>query len=316
MPGDAELLARRARSLGPNLSLSYQQPLHLVRGRGAFLIDALGNAYLDTVNNVAHVGHGHPHVLRAARRQMALLNTNTRYLHQGILRYAEKLAATLPERLSVGFFVCSGSEANDLAWRLAKAATGRERALVLDGAYHGHTEALIDLSPYKFAGAGGEGRRPVGRGAADAGRLPRARPRLRRRSRRGGGHPGGQGGQAPAAVFAEPILSCGGQIDPPPGYLQALFAAARAGRRRHHRRRGADRLRPGRQPFLGLRGPRPGGLRPDIVTMGKPIGNGHPLAAVFTTPRSPPRFAGTAWSTSTPSAATRSPARSAKPCSR
>jgi 4-aminobutyrate aminotransferase-like enzyme/Ser/Thr protein kinase RdoA (MazF antagonist) len=279
-PSAEELLARRAKTLGRNLSLSYRRPLHIVRGRGAFLIDALGNAYLDTVNNVAHVGHGNPRVLRAARRQAALLNTNTRYLHSGILRYAERLAETLPEPLSVCFLVCSGSEANDLAWRMARAATGRRRALVIGGAYHGHTEATIGLSPYKFEGAGGEGRPDW----VDV--LPM--PDLYRRRNLDPPALSFAAGEEPAAFFAEAILSCGGQIDLPPGYLQSVYAAVRQS--------GGLCVADEVQTGFGRVGSHfwafeDQGVVPDIVTMGKPIGNGHPLAAVVTTPEVAAAFA-------------------------
>ncbi len=117
-----------------------------------------GAPYLDCVNNVAHVGHCHPRVVRAAAEQMARLNTNTRYLDRNLVEYIERLAATLPEPLSVVYLVCSGSEANELALRLARAHTGREGVMVMDTAYHGNTNALIDISPYKFNGPGGRGR--------------------------------------------------------------------------------------------------------------------------------------------------------------
>ena len=131
--------------------------MKIARGRKQFLYDEDGQRYLDCVNNVAHVGHGHPRVLAAARRQMARLNTNTRYLHDAIVDYAEALRATLPDALSVCFFVNSGSEANELALRLAAAQTGGQDIIVIDHAYHGHTSALIDISPYKFNGRGGRG---------------------------------------------------------------------------------------------------------------------------------------------------------------
>ena len=117
-----------------------------------------GGAYLDCVNNVPHVGHSHPRIVRAAQEQMALLNTNTRYLHDTIVEYAEALTETLPDPLSVCFFVNSGSEANELALRLAQAYTGGKDIIVIDHAYHGHTSALIDISPYKFNGPGGHGK--------------------------------------------------------------------------------------------------------------------------------------------------------------
>ena len=159
-PAKEQTLAERKARIGPNLSISYREPLKIVRGLGVYLYDENGRAYLDCVNNVAHVGHCHPHVVAAGQRQMAVLNTNTRYLHDSILAYARRLCATLPEPLSVCFFVNSGSEANDLALRLARAATGQFDIITLDVAYHGHTQALIEVSPYKHDGPGGQGSPP------------------------------------------------------------------------------------------------------------------------------------------------------------
>jgi 4-aminobutyrate aminotransferase-like enzyme len=287
-PSRERLRTERRRRLGPNLSLSYREPLAIVRGWGASLYDEDGRIYLDMVNNVAHVGHGHPRVVRAAARQMAVLNTNTRYLHPSIVRYAERLAATLPEPLSVCFFVCSGSEANELALRLARAATGGRDVVVLDGAYHGNTQALVDVSPYKHAGPGGEGAPPwvhvvpmpddyrglyrredPARGAKFAAHVGEAVGRIR------------ASGRTPAAFLCESLLSCGGQIVLPPGYLAATYAHARAA--------GAVCIADEVQVGFGRVGPafwgfQTQGVVPDIVTLGKPIGNGHPLGAVVTTP--------------------------------
>jgi 4-aminobutyrate aminotransferase-like enzyme/Ser/Thr protein kinase RdoA (MazF antagonist) len=282
------LRAERRRRLGPNLSLSYREPLEIVRGSGASLYDETGRVYLDMVNNVAHVGHGHPRVALAGARQMAVLNTNTRYLHPSIVRYAERLAATLPEPLSVCFFVCSGSEANELALRLARAATGGRDVAVVDGAYHGNTQGLVDVSPYKHAGPGGEGAPPwvhvvpmpddyrglyrrgdPDRGAKFARHVAEAFERVR------------AAGRAPAAFLCESLLSCGGQIVLPPGYLAAAYAHARSA--------GAVCIADEVQVGFGRVGSRfwgfeTQGVVPDIVTLGKPIGNGHPLGAVVTTP--------------------------------
>jgi 4-aminobutyrate aminotransferase-like enzyme/Ser/Thr protein kinase RdoA (MazF antagonist) len=272
-----DLVAKRRIRMSAALSLAYRDPLHIVGGEGAHLIDAEGNAWLDLVNNVAHVGHGHPRVVAAGQAQMARLNTNTRYLHDSVVEYARRLAATLPDPLNVCFFVNSGSEANDLALRLARTHTGREDVLVLDHAYHGNLSSLIALSPYKFNRAGGGGR-PAGthvaplpdpyRGALGATAAPYA-DAVRELCER----------TPPAAFFAESLQSCGGQIVYPPGYLEAAFAHVRAA--------GgvcvADEVQVGfgrvGDAFWGF-----GDAVPDIVTMGKPIGNGHPLAAVVTTP--------------------------------
>src|SRR5678810_503098 len=159
MSGQAksETLATRRQLLGRNLSIAYKDPLKIVRGSKQYLYDEQGNQYLDAYNNVAHVGHCHPRVVRAGQEQMALLNTNTRYLNDLINEYASRLTATLPESLSVCFFVNSGSEANELALRLARAHTKARDLIVLDHAYHGNTTTLTDSSPHQHMGAGGPG---------------------------------------------------------------------------------------------------------------------------------------------------------------
>ncbi|HET7031297.1 MAG TPA: aminotransferase class III-fold pyridoxal phosphate-dependent enzyme [Candidatus Limnocylindrales bacterium] len=283
----ASLLARRRSLLGPSLSLSYRTPLHLVRGEGAYLFDADGRRYLDCVNNVAHVGHAHPRVVEAGAAQMRLLNTNTRYLHETVLAYAERLTALLPEPLEVAFFTNSGSEANELALRLARAATGRPDVACVAAAYHGNTQRLVEISPYKFDGPGGAGRpddvhvvplpdpyRGRHRGVdpdVGAAYLREAVEILE--ARRAAGHPAG-------ALIAEAIPSVAGQIVPPPGWLAGLFDAGRAV--------GAVPTADEIQVGFGRVGVdtwafAAQGARPDIVTMGKPIGNGHPLGAVVTT---------------------------------
>src|SRR5215510_9252582 len=137
-----EILQRRVRLLSSNLSIAYRNPVNIVRGEMQYLYDEAGRQYLDAYNNVAHVGHCHPRVVQAGQDQMALLNTNTRYLSELVLRYAERLIATLPASLSVCFFVNSGSEANELALRLARAHTKAREMIVLDHAYHGNTTTL------------------------------------------------------------------------------------------------------------------------------------------------------------------------------
>ncbi len=151
------LLAARRQYIGPSLTVAYEQPLKIVRGTMQYLYDEDERQYLDAVNNVCHVGHCHPAVVQAAQEQMEVLNTNTRYLHGYLVEYAERLCELLPDELSVCHFVCSGSEANELALRLAKIHTGGTDVIVVDGAYHGNTSALIDISPYKYKGPGGAG---------------------------------------------------------------------------------------------------------------------------------------------------------------
>lgn len=294
MTTDQLLKERRAR-LGPSLSLSYSTPLKIVRGAGQYLYDQQGNQFLDCVNNVCHVGHGHPAVVDAGQRQMALLNTNTRYLHDNIVDYARRLTATLPEPLSVCYFVNSGSEANELALRLARAHTGGQHVIALQHAYHGHTQALIDVSHYKFAGAGGQGppattrvvtlpdpyKGPHRGYGQEAGRAYAAEVAVAARQVQD------QGGRL-AAFLAESISGCGGQVVFPQGYLPAAFQAARAA--------GAVCIADEVQVGFGRVGAAFWGFQlqgvvPDIVTMGKPMGNGHPLAAVVTTPAIAASFA-------------------------
>ena len=281
------LLARRRRSLGPSLSISYCEPLHITHGRGAYLYDSGGRAYLDCVNNVAHVGHSHPRVVRAAADQMARLNTNTRYLDAHLVEYIERLAATLPEPLRVVYLVCSGSEANELALRLARAHTDRDGVMVVDAAYHGNTNALIDISPYKFNGPGGRGK------PDHVTVLPIP---TQSRDRKGAVNedsgcsvplPYGRGSDL-AAFFCESALSCAGQIILPPGYLRDIYARVRSA--------GGVCVADEVQTGFGRAGSHfwmfeTQGVAPDIVTMGKPIGNGHPIGAVVTTPKIAASFA-------------------------
>jgi hypothetical protein len=152
------LIKDRKAHLGRGMSLQYQTPIHMVRGAGAFLVDQNGRHYLDMVNNVAHVGHEHPQVVKAGQLQMGQLNTNTRYLHENITRLAKRLTATFPKELSVVHFVNSGSEANELALRMMKTVTGSNQILACESGYHGNTNACIDMSSYKFDGKGGSGK--------------------------------------------------------------------------------------------------------------------------------------------------------------
>ena len=282
-----DLHAARQRLLGPSLSLSYRTPLHMVRGEGAYLYGADGRAYLDCVNNVAHVGHAHPRVVEAGVAQMRLLNTNTRYLHETVVQYAERLTALLPAHLEVCFFTNSGSEANELALRLARAATGRPDVATVDVAYHGNTQRLVEISPYKFNGPGGAGQ------PDDVQVVPLPDP-YRGRHRGDGPEVGPAyideatavlsaftaAGRPAGAMIAEAIPSVAGQIVPPAGWLAGLFDAGRVV--------GAVPIADEVQVGFGRVGSavwafEAQGARPDIVTMGKPIGNGHPLGAVVTT---------------------------------
>ena len=279
MTSKAETLANRKRLLGRNLSIAYKNPLKVVRGSMQYLYDDAGVEYLDAYNNVAHVGHCNPRVVQAGREQMGLLNTNTRYLHDLINQFAERLTATLPDPLRVCFFVNSGSEANELALRLARAHTHARDVIVLDHAYHGNTNSLIEISPYKHNGPGGEGSPtwvhtvPLpdpfrGGTASDAQHVARVVDRLRER-------------EMPLAGFiAESMPSVGGQIVLPAGYLNRVYDYVRTA--------GAVCIADEVQTGYGRIGTHFWAFEsydviPDIVVLGKPIGNGHPIGAVVTT---------------------------------
>src|SRR5215470_7805683 len=289
-----QLHAARRKFLGGSLSVSYSKPLNIVRGWKQFLFDETGRANLDVYNNVPLVGHSHPRVVEAAQKQLALLNTNTRYLHENVLRYAERLTELLPEPLKVCFFLNSGSEANELAIRMARMKTGSDDIIVLEHAYHGHTNTLIDVSPYKFNGPGGSGQRPWVHVAPIADDYRG----LYRRGEKGLGekyaaHVGKivetlkkQG--LPVTYLAETLPSVAGQIVFPPNYLAEAYRLVRVA--------GgvciADEVQVGfgrlGTHFWGFETQ---GVVPDIVVFGKPIGNAFPLAAVVTTPEIAASFA-------------------------
>lgn len=277
------VMGERRSVLSQNLSLNFKKPLHIVSGDGAYLIDDSGRKYLDLVNNVAHVGHSNPRVNDAASRQMQQLNTNTRYLHQGVLEYARSLTSTLPDPLSVVFFVNSGSEANDLAIRLARTYTKRRGVLALRHAYHGHTQSVVEISPYKFLGKGGDGC-PAHVAVAELPDLYRGSftdKEGRSKYIKNAVESLEKLAEPISAFFAESIVSTGGQIVLPPGYLPEVYKSVRA--------KGGICVSDEVQIGLGRVGDAFWGFElqgviPDIVTMGKPLGNGHPLAAVVTTP--------------------------------
>jgi 4-aminobutyrate aminotransferase-like enzyme len=258
-----------------------------VRGWRQYLFDDVGRRYVDAYNNVPHVGHAHPRVVRAAAEQASVLNTNTRYLNDLLGAYAERVAATLPPGLDVCYFVNSASEANELALRLTRAFTGRRDMIVLEAAYHGNTTSLIDVSPYKHAGPGGAGapdwvhvapiaddyRGPFKRGDPQAG----AKYAAQVADLVGRMH---ANGRAPGGFLAETCPSVGGQVIFPPGYLAAVYQLVRAA--------GGVCIADEVQTGLGRMGTHfwafeAQGVIPDIVVMGKPLGNGHPIAAVVTT---------------------------------
>lgn len=285
MSNHKKILELRKQYLSPSLSLSYEDPIHIVRGEGQYLYDAEGLRYLDAVNNIQHVGHCHPKVVSAAMEQNTLLNTNTRYLDETIVRYAKLLTKKLPDGLDVCFFTNSGSESNDLALRIARCITGSKETIVLDGAYHGHLSSLIEISPYKHNAPGGEGPpdfvysiplpdsfRGIYRGdncTADyVNEVKKVIYKINDSSK------------TLSAFFVEALMGCGGQIVLPEGFLKKSFELVR--------KSGglciADEVQIGfgrmGTDFWGFE---TCGVIPDIVTLGKSIGNGHPLSAVVTT---------------------------------
>ena len=283
----------RSEHLGKSLSLQYKTPIKMVRGAGQYLMDSFGRKYLDTVNNVAHVGHEHYNVVKAGQQQMALLNTNTRYLHDNINALAKTLMETLPPELSVLHFVNSGSEANELALRMAKAATGELDFIASEVGYHGNTNLCVDVSSYKFDGKGGKG-------APEHTHIFPLPDTFRGKYR--GGNSGKdyayevekliknihKKGRGVAAMIVEPIISCGGQIGLPKGFLSQAY--------KHVRTAGGICISDEVQTGCGRMGKTFWGFQlhevvPDIVTIGKPLGNGHPVAAVACTPEVAEKFA-------------------------
>jgi 4-aminobutyrate aminotransferase-like enzyme len=274
------LIARRERVLGPAYRLFYERPVHFVRGEGVWLYDAEGRAYLDAYNNVASVGHGNPAVLDAISRQAATLNTHTRYLHENILTYAESLAATCPGELSQVMFTCTGSEANDLAVRIARNYTGGTGIIVTSHAYHGVTSTVAEFSP--SLGANVDLGLHVRTVAPPSSTLPpgeveatfcagveSAIADLQRH------------GIKPAMLIVDTIFSSDGVISDPPGFLASAVAAIR--------KAGGIFIADEVQPGFGRTGDAMWGFQrhrvvPDLVTIGKPMGNGYPMAGLIARP--------------------------------
>jgi 4-aminobutyrate aminotransferase-like enzyme len=280
----SDLLERRARTMGPNVPTFYDRPVHLVRGEGVWMWDADGKRYLDCYNNVPHVGHCHPKVVEAICRQSATLNTHTRYLHEGVVAYIERLSGLFRHDLSQAIMVCTGSEANDIALRMAQAATGKTGVIATDNTYHGNTWATSQLST----------RRPPIGGRAGNVRLVPAPDSLA---------PVGGSAEGQAAAFAQhvaaairdleengpgfagfmlcPVFANEGLPNLPPGFLDPAVAVVR-------RARGlilCDEVQPG-FGRMGTQwwGHEALGFAPDVVTLGKPMGNGYPVAAVVARP--------------------------------
>lgn len=295
----SDTIKLRNKHIGKSCQLFYRtDPLKIVRGQGQYMYDEQGTRYLDCINNVAHVGHCHPKVVEAGARQLATLSTNNRFLHDELVKCAQTLANKMPGNLSVCYFVNSGSEANDLALRLARQHTGRQEVITLDHAYHGHVSAVMDISPYKFNQPGGDPKPDfvhvapcpdVYRGkyrdcdypdGTDLGQLyAQEVQRILDRSPTG-----------VAAFIAESLQSCGGQIIPPPDYFRRVYDAVR--------KAGGVTIADEVQVGFGRIGTHywafePHGVIPDIVTVAKPMGNGHPVGAVVTTPEIAESFAST-----------------------
>jgi 4-aminobutyrate aminotransferase-like enzyme len=274
-----DLLARRDKLLGPAYRLFYDRPVHLVRGEGVWLYDAAGHKYLDMYNNVPHVGHCHPRVVEAICRQAGTLNTHTRYLHENIIECAARLTGKLPPELDTVMFCCTGSEANELALRIARTATARKGVIVVEYAYHGNTQAIYeittsDIPPAELPGyvvtvpapdiyrgryRGSDAALKYAAHVHDAIALLESR------------------GFEPAAFVIDTIASSCGVVEPPSGYLAAVANIVRDAGALFI----ADEVQPGfgrtGRNFWGFEAD---GLVPDIVTTGKPMGNGHPVSAV------------------------------------
>lgn len=283
---------RRHRHISPILSMSYTRPISMARAAFQYMYDTRGNAFLDANNNIPHVGHAHPKVVEAGQRQMALLNTNTRYLYDALPAYAEKLLAKFPPSLNTVYFVNSGSAASDLAIRLAKAHTRHEGIVVMEHGYHGNTQTSMEISDYKFSNKRGAGQKEhiIKVPLPDTYRGPHKQD-------------DGSAGRAyaqeaitmieqakvpPAAFIAEPIVGCGGQVPLANGYLAEMYGAVR--------RLGGVCISDEVQTGFGRLGDHFWGYEaqnvvPDIVILGKPMGNGHPMGAVVTTPEIAESFA-------------------------
>ena len=282
------IVEHRKRILSPSLSLSYNEPLHIIKGRRQYLYDADGNEFLDATNNIQHVGHCHPKVIETTLKQLKKLNTNTRYLDKTILDYASLLIQKMPNKLDRVFFTNSGSESNDLALRLARNYLQNNETIVLDGAYHGHLISLIEVSPYKYNGPGGF--KPPGNVHA----LPIPDPYRGKYRGKDSGRKYAEEMNAtlkrikiPPTFLSESIMGCGGQLIPPEGFMKKAYKLVKANKGLCI----ADEVQIGfgrmGDVFWGFESQN---VVPDIVSLGKSIGNGHPLSVVITTKEIADRF--------------------------
>lgn len=278
------VIIRRHKHISPILSLSYEEPIHMVRSAFQYMYDAEGNTFLDAYNNIPHVGHSHPKVVAAGQKQMAKLNTNTRYLFNELAEYTEKLLSYFPSQFNKVFFVNSGSAASDLAIRMANNHTGNSNMMVMELGYHGNTQTSIDISDYKFNNPKGQGQKQHIIKTA----LPDTYKGKYQNNNPNAGSLYGKdaavqikASKVPISAFiSEPIVGCAGQVPLPIGYLKEVYPAMRAqggicisdevqtgfGRVGHH--------------FWGYEAH---GVIPDMVILGKPIANGHPMGAVVCT---------------------------------
>ncbi|MGI9356703.1 MAG: aspartate aminotransferase family protein [Rhizobiaceae bacterium] len=278
-----ELVERRTRLLGPNVPTFYEEPVHLVRGQGVWVWDSDGTKYLDCYNNVPHVGHCHPRVVDAICKQASMLNTHTRYLHETILNYVDRLTSTFEDPLATAILTCTGSEANDIALRMAEAATGKRGVIATDHTYHGNTTIVSQLSRTNIP-ATGDGSHVRHVPAPDS-----YRPL------------GGESGMPHADAFAEEVAEAIDDLEKAgigfsaiilcpaflnegfpelePGWLDPAMEVARNAGGLFI----ADEVQPGfgRNGYC-FWGHQRIGVQPDIVTLGKPMGNGHPVAGVIT----------------------------------
>ena len=280
-PGLASLIARREETFGASSVLVYRRPIRMVRAEGVWMFDADGRRYLDVYNNVASVGHCHPRVVEAIAKQAATLNTNTRYLYDNIHDYAERLLKTFPARLSNIVFTCTGSESNDFALRLTKSFTGGAGIVVTETAYHGNTEAVTEVSPSSFktrtvpphvrtVPAPDQYRHQTNDvGARFAADVAKAIADLERN------------GVKFAGLLLDSIFSSDGIYADPPGFLREAVDVV-------HEAGGlfiSDEVQPGfGRTGTAMWGFQRHGVEPDIVTMGKPMGNGFPVGGVVTRP--------------------------------